>query len=373
MNISLLDELACPSSLTGTRCLGKLQLAALPQPRFDPAKPDELIESRLECQECGISYLVLCGVAILIPDTNTYLQRSYKDILSLALEHGISISPEMLTHLHKVGAHIEPSTRNTPGEDNPRAISSYLRAHYDTGASLSGKNLPPNHPLLDFFQAYHEKDLYHVLLSMFATYLPKSAKIIDIGCHVGRLTRDLAEQEHSVLGIDTSFAAVFLARRAVRGWPTQLNEYEYFRDGNRREMRKLNLPPLNKGEVLVASAMQLPFRPETFQAAISANVIDILPDPIAYLREMRTVLRDGGIMGISTPYHSGASQAAARWLGANSHMDASQALRWRIGHHFEIIEEQDLVPWVLSEHERRFQIYLNHCIIARKSASVVKK
>jgi SAM-dependent methyltransferase len=372
MRSSLLTELACPSNLTGKRCLGQISLAAKPSARIDPADADELIEARLECESCGTSYLVLCGVAILIPGISSYLQRSYKAILSLALEHDLGVTPEMRAYLHEIGAHIEPPSRGMPGEDSPQAMGSYLRAHYDNETGLL-ENLPANHPLQSFAAAYRQNDLYSVLLAMLKPHLREDTKIIDIGCHVGRLTRDLAACGHTVIGIDTSFAAVFLARRAVRSWPTPLNEYEYLRDGTQRETRKLVLPALKNGEVLVASATQLPFKPESFQAAICANVIDILPDPIALLREIRTVLCKSGIMALSTPYHSGASQAAARWLGANSQMGTAQALRWRIGHHFDILQEQDYVPWLLGEHERRFQIYLNHCIIGQKPAVDHKK
>ena len=73
--------------------------------------------------------------------------------------------------------------------------------------------------------------------------------------------------------------------------------------------------------------------------------------PIALLREIRYALTTGGVMALSTPYHTGAAQAASRW---------------RIGHHFEFLEERDDVPWISGEHERYLQVYLNHCMVGRK-------
>lgn len=366
MNLSLLPDLACPSSATGTRCLGALKLANDPPARLSPENDQELSEGRLECQDCGASYPVLCGIAILMPDAVPYLQRNYKTILSVSVENNLAPSSAMLAYLHSIGAHIESAPRNQAGEDNLRALGSYLRAHYDQD-SPTLTNLPPEHPLAGFLQDYRKHDLYHTLLAMFEPYLSAGSKIVDLGCHVGRLTRDLAGRGHSVIGVDTSFAAAFVARRAVRGWPSTLNEYEYFSDSVRREKRKLDLPALTNGEIIVASATQLPFKPATFQAAICANLIDVIPEPIALLREIQTLLSANGIVGLSTPYHHGAGQAAQRWQGGRSMMSASQALRWRIGHHFEILNEQDWIPWVLGDHERRLQVYLNHCIIGRKS------
>ncbi len=366
MNIGLLPDLACPSSATGTRCLGALKLANNPPARLSPENDQELSEGRLECQECGASYPVLCGIAILMPDAVPYLQRNYKTILAVSVENDLAPSPAMLGYLHSIGAHIESTPRSQTGEDNMRALGSYLRAHYDQDSPTLA-NLPPEHLLAGFLQNYRKHDLYHTLLAMFEPYLSSGSKIIDLGCHVGRLTRDLAGRGHSVVGVDISFAAAFVARRAVRGWPFSLNEYEYFSDSVRREKRKLDLPALTNGEVMVASATQLPFKPATFQAVICANLIDVLPEPIALLREIQTLLNTNGIVGLSTPYHNGAGQAALRWQGGRSMMSTSQALRWRIGHHFEILSEQDWVPWVLGDHERRLQVYLNHCIIGRKS------
>jgi SAM-dependent methyltransferase len=283
----------------------------------------------------------------------------------MALETDLNIGPTMRKYLHKIGAHVEPGGRSNQTGESIYALSSYLHAHYDSQNTLL-ERLPETHPLAVFLRDYRKNDLYAVLLNMLAPHLQPDGMAIDIGCHVGRLTRDLAALGQHIIGVDISFKAVFLARQAVRGWPHALDEYEYFRDGLVREIRPLCLPPLENAEVLVASALSLPFRPEAFDLAVSANVVDIVPDPIAVLREMRFVLREQGWMALSTPYHSGAVQAAERWLGAESRMGASQALRWRIGHHFEIVEERDNIPWVLGENERHFQIYLNHCMVGRK-------
>ncbi|MEM0141161.1 MAG: class I SAM-dependent methyltransferase [Thermoplasmatales archaeon] len=52
----------------------------------------------------------------------------------------------------------------------------------------------------------------------------------------------------------------------------------------------------NKGRVLLASATELPFRRETFDAVVSAFVLRNLPSTEKYFSEAFNVLRSGGIM-----------------------------------------------------------------------------
>jgi SAM-dependent methyltransferase len=64
---------------------------------------------------------------------------------------------------------------------------------------------------------------------------------------------------------------------------------------------------------LRADAQQLPFRDETFDAAVSLAVLQLIPNPRTTLSEMVRVLRPGGRMAIMVPT-AGRGGQLLRWL-----------------------------------------------------------
>lgn len=96
-------------------------------------------------------------------------------------------------------------------------------------------------------------------------------EVLDVGCGTGFLTEGILEVTDRVWGLDIT--------------PEQL----------RRAARKLGIP-LVRGD-----AEKLPFRAERFDAVLSSGSIEYWPSPVAALREMRRVLRPGGIALVGGP------------------------------------------------------------------------
>jgi ubiquinone/menaquinone biosynthesis C-methylase UbiE len=101
--------------------------------------------------------------------------------------------------------------------------------------------------------------------------------MLDVGCGPGALIHALAEYtpDGFVAGIDTS--------------PLMLEQ------ATRR-----NTQLIQRGRVQLqrASALALPFADTTFDIAVSANSVQLWPDQLAGVREMRRVLKSGGQIAI---------------------------------------------------------------------------
>jgi len=105
--------------------------------------------------------------------------------------------------------------------------------------------------------------------------LPPHARILDAGCGSGRNMIEL-NRHGTVTGVEISPTSAALARD---------------RDA---------------GEVLTGSVLEMPFADDSFDLAVSLDVIEHLDDDLAALRELRRVVAPGGALLVTVP--------AYRWL-----------------------------------------------------------
>ena len=101
--------------------------------------------------------------------------------------------------------------------------------------------------------------------------------VLEVGCGPGRSLEQLARRHGAgfVAGIDPSDVMVRLATRRLRG-QIELGEVDVRR----------------------AAAALLPFEPARFDAALAVHVLYFWPDASVELREIRRVLRLGGVLVI---------------------------------------------------------------------------
>ena len=107
----------------------------------------------------------------------------------------------------------------------------------------------------------------------FITGLPAGDLVLDVGCGHGRHSRPLAFTGHRVVGIDLSRGLLSIGKKATS-----------------------SSPELQSIEWLDADAAALPFRDETFDAALCVAVIHHLPsqaDRLLTLSEIGRILRPG--------------------------------------------------------------------------------
>jgi SAM-dependent methyltransferase len=142
-------------------------------------------------------------------------------------------------------------------------------------------------------------------------------RVLDVGCGPGALTSELVARlgADAVVAADPSEPFVQAARERHPGV-----------------------------EVALASAEDLPFEDEAFDAALAQLVVHFMNDPVAGLAEMRRVTRPGGV-GAASVWDHGAEQSplAPFWQAARDlHPDApdeSGLAGTREGHLAELLAE----------------------------------
>jgi SAM-dependent methyltransferase len=100
--------------------------------------------------------------------------------------------------------------------------------------------------------------------------LPERARILDAGCGSGRNMVELARLG-TVTGVELSETSVCLARA--------------------RET----------GDVIEGSVLEMPFDADSFDLAVSLDVIEHLEDDLGALRELRRVVAPGGCLLVTVP------------------------------------------------------------------------
>ena len=114
------------------------------------------------------------------------------------------------------------------------------------------------------------------------------ARLLDLGCGTGTHALVLAEQDHSVVGVD--FAPGMLARAAEKAQ----------RRGFTLELRQADLD------------RPLPFAGASFDGVMCSYVLQVVARPVEFLREVRRVMRPGAVAVIEVPTATAARRASAR-------------------------------------------------------------
>lgn len=159
------------------------------------------------------------------------------------------------------------------------------------------------------------------LLNLAAGFDPASAtRVLDLGCGAGRTAFDAAAAcpDALVLGIEGNLALLRLARRAaVRGEVA----YSRRRIGLVYDPRRFPaaLPGRDRVDFWACDATALPFAPGAADLVLALNVLDCVPDPVAFLHAAASLLRPGGALLLATPFDWAArATQAAHWIGGHS-------------------------------------------------------
>jgi SAM-dependent methyltransferase len=131
----------------------------------------------------------------------------------------------------------------------------------------------------------------------FLRLAPEARTVLDLGCGNGRASRMLADAGKRVVGLDIASAA--LRKAAAIGTSGSISYVEGSCEAG------------------------FPFRSESIDAIYCAEVIEHLVDPRIPLAECRRVLRPGGTLFVSTPYHGRVKNILIASVGFERHFDPS--------------------------------------------------
>lgn len=132
--------------------------------------------------------------------------------------------------------------------------------------------------MFDYFEesvgatAHSERRLREVITS----FVPKGTKtILDVGCGSAWVAKIFLPKGVSIISLDASVT----------------NPY-----------KALNLYPSPHHVGIAADAFHLPFRDDSIECIIAAEIIEHVQDPTAFVKELFRILAPGGKLIISTPY-----------------------------------------------------------------------
>ena len=205
--------------------------------------------------------------------------------------------------------------------------------------------------------------------------------ILDLGCAAGRASFELAAASSApILGYDLSYAMLGIAAGVlIHG----VARYPRRRVGLVHDRRRFAAEPPGRERVdfWAGDALALPFGAGTFGTVVALNLLDCVPSPRDLLAEIARVLAPGGKVLLASPYDwSSGATALEAWLGGHSargeETGASEVVLRDLltpGAHpasidaFEIIAEQDDLPWRVRSHDRSATEYRVHLLALERT------
>lgn len=251
----LLPHLVCPACLPAEIML---------DPTVKKLEGDDIITGELFCKKCRRRFPVKEGIAILLPDPDSYAS----------------------------GGQSRYEERDT--------LNRYLWSHY---ADLTGT-----------------ADVGEANKAWAGCLADNASSAFDAGCSTGRLTFEMAARSTWAAGCDLSLNFVRMARKLAH---EHRLTFSLPLEGRIREVFRCELPAgwrTDNLEFVVANAQAVPFARSTFQQISSLNLLDRVNYPLAHLYEMNRVAQPCGASFLfADPFSWSASPAPEeRWLGGTT-------------------------------------------------------
>jgi SAM-dependent methyltransferase len=320
------------------------------------AEADDVLEGVLVCpnQDCQREHPIVDGIAVVVADLQSWASHQLDAVLRR--EDLSSFMESLLGDAAGPGSALDRE-RTT--------LSAYARTHWG--------DLDPHEPI-------RSEASFVQLLDTALELMPQSPRgmWLDLGCAVGRGTLEMARRTGDLaVGVDLSFSMLRVAERMRREGRAV---FELRRVGLVYDRCDLPIAdvPRERLSFWCCDAGALPFTDGLFDGALSLNVVDCVPSPLAHLMELGRVLRGGAPALLSSPYDwSPNATPVAQWLGGHSqrsaqHGSSAAELRRALGsidHALVIKQERDRVPWRVYVNERASMDYAVHLLHLERSAA----
>lgn len=318
-------------------------------------KGTNIEEGHLYCPKCKKVYPILHGIPILVPNPEAYIQQS---ILHITQSQNTTPFFDQW-----VGESCGPGSSY---DLTKQYLSTYMWAHYNDQNPSSLDQNPSN-----FSQIVQE---------MINPCLFEGPQI-DLGCSVGRGTFIIAQEtQHLTLGLDINFSMLRAAQQIKKSGSVT---YRLRQHGTIYSTctHSVTIPPPKLVDFWAVDAQHLPFADKTIYRCHSTNLIDCLDRPHDHLQELARVHNPLGYISLATPFDwSSNATPYEHWIGGHGSMYPLQGepikkLQWLLSaqspypdlRDFEIIQEQDNIPWRIRLHNRSIMQYNLHLMSVRRN------
>lgn len=361
VKIESLSRLACPAP----QCKGELSVDGSFPCEWDRSDA-ELTEGLLLCRRCRADYPVILGVALLVADLPQYFWAFWPEMerCGRQLPDG-RISRGMLEHLGVASAHMGHA--GPPPEDREGlgwTVSPYLQVHGDRDSMTQGLSDGWWRAVVD---GYGEDgpDPYRYLLDAAGRHRPKgdTELAVEVGSGIGWGAAQMAGSSTYSMGLDWSFTAVLTARRYFLSIPCPIEHYDLETEKGSFVDRPLDPQKVQANlDFVVADGGDLPLSGAQCSCLAALNVLCAASDPTRLFREFARVVRAEGLLLLATPYwaDNGVNGESAFARGGPAFT------RSALLPEFRILEEADMVPWLLRLAQRWWNVYLSHCLLAER-------
>jgi ubiquinone/menaquinone biosynthesis C-methylase UbiE len=173
---------------------------------------------------------------------------------------------------------------------------------------------------------------------------------LDVGCAVGRFTFELSRVLDHVIGVDNSSSFIKAARRVASQQRAAATVQESGKNFTKYRLVLPKVPRVSLVEFQHGDALNLSeFADRNFEIVSAINLIDRLPRPGEFLRQLPRLVKAGGQLLLASPFTwLGQFTPRKEWL--TSEQVHSQLRRdFRLARHGEL-------PFLIREHRRKYQL-----------------
>jgi len=246
--------------------------------------------------------------------------------------------------------------------ETAKAVDEYLQFHFATEEELVPYSAPPPGAL-----GFTKR------MALKCDAASGRGRALDVGCSVGGASFELCRSFDEVVGVDFSQAFVDAAAAMARDGE---REYSAAMQASIQETRTARVDPAverSKASFRQGDACALPAELGEFDAVLAGNLLCRLPNPEAFLARCKEIVRPGGVLVLVSPYSWLEEYTPReRWLGgyrdeAGDALSSADAVAAILGDVFTLEAEEDM-PFLIREHERKFQWGVSHGATWRRNA-----
>lgn len=247
--------------------------------------------------------------------------------------------------------------------ESKRAVDEYLLFHYGNPSDLLSYKSGPQSAL-----KFPER-----CAQICADYTTNNKRALDVGCAVGGSSFELAAHFDEVIGMDFSNHFIDAANTMKKDGKMS---FEMLKQGNVFKTCETVLSDKidrHRCSFHQGDACDLRADLGQFDVILASNLLCRLPQPMGFLERVPSLLSNGGILVLVSPYSWLEEYTPMdKWIGGNSSQDNNDCFETlsrtitSVSKQMELIHRED-VPFLIREHERKYQFGVSDCTIWRKN------